>query len=274
MQTLKSFSIDDQSLRHLLPDFDKVMDDIDKPVARSRSTKKELSTFRVFQRLANRRVSSSINLGSRFEGDFGVKNLEFDYFAGVFSNDIKAIPGTNVYKRMGIGLRIRLKASDIKASMNLGFAAFAASAELKLASVEYKIETFGISDAEILGNFPRAGDFNYAKYQKILEFSRKTKKYLSKNIDKLALFPIEIIAADSFPDNDFSKSHSFFFGAKYLAAGKSLRETIDMARKKTQTFDEDAIQYIYSYFEVMDAYSAPPGSSQAKARKWLRGEIL
>lgn len=237
-----------------------------------------ISNFKVYQKQINRSVENSLNVGGFFKGEGSYKDIEFDYLAALFSDRVVDIPSTNdqiIYAaRYGFGFKVRLTITDIQGKINLNFAAIAASANLGYAKVSYKIVAYGIPDAEIVKFFPKTDktDFNIESYSKIIEATKAIKKYISDNIAKIKMFPIEVLLALPLQDEDFSKTKSYYFAAKKLVNGYSLKKTIDEIKDSENDYDEVVAQYVYSHFNVENAYSSPNNISKNSTKKWLKGE--
>lgn len=192
----------------------------------------------------------------------------FSYEAMLFTDKIVSTPlaGKIYGTRWGTGLRVVLNVSDLKGDTQLKFGAIAASAELGLAKVEYRINTIGFNDPGILKILPEPGEFNFSTYNKIIEASAAVKKYMAENLSKLTAQPFQVYMSSEYKNNDFDKARSIIYAANNLKNRNSLFKTISNAQGK---YDEGLIRGFYQMMGITDERYEPSRDDKRKADQFL-----
>jgi hypothetical protein len=233
-----------------------------------------ITGFKVEQKILDLDASNSINAGGFVNGESNVKRFQSRYQVTLFSNKFESVPGANgktINKRLGYGYGFVLDVSNIKTKVNFNYAIIAASAALDYAKADFELVINGVRDPTLTGLIPVSGSYSSEIYSKLIEFIKKAKQHLSSTPVN-ALYPIEILA----PQNiklESSDTESLYFGMKRVAEGKSLKDSIDMIRKNGLKKNENVVQFVYRYFDIPDAYTAPTGPQKQSASKWIDGKF-
>lgn len=233
-----------------------------------------LNALKVYQYITNINGSGSLTIGGFIKGDSSFSSLNYNYAALLFSDKLDIITrsdGSKIFKRYGFGIKVVLRVTDIKASMNVSFGSMAASAKMGLANVQYRIESYGVPENIIENYVDLAGDFNYDSYQKIISCVKGIKDFIGNHSGAIRLFPIEELAPVAIsPDEEDSRS--FYFGADSIANGLRLRDAIEKARRnRSHVEDEDIISFMYKYFGMESGLSTPSEGQKKIAKEWING---
>ena len=225
------------------------------------------SQSEVIQRSISTNMAAELGiLTSNTSGSYN--SFCFSYEAMLFTDKIVSTPiaGKIYGTRWGAGLRVVLNVSDLKGEAQLKFGAIAASAELGLAKVEYRINTIGFNDPAILKLFPDPGEFNFATYSKIIEASASVKKYMAENIDKLQAQPFQVYMSSEYKNNDFDKARAVIYAANQLKNRNSLFKAITSAQGK---YDVGLIRGFYQMMGILDERYEPSRNDKRKAEQFL-----
>ncbi|WP_282087163.1 hypothetical protein [Aquimarina algiphila] len=229
-----------------------------------------LSEFKVYQRQVSNNLSTSVSVSPYFKGDGSYEDLEFRYFVGAFSDVFRTTQGSGssiIAERFGLGIQINLEVTGIKSSINLGFGMIAAAVEMDLAEANYSYQIYALPGGEFHSTLPKVGEFNKQSIKQFQKLVNKLKTLYSSNFESLELAAIEVLVANSLQEEGTENAHSYYFAARRVIEEKSLREAINIARIKSEDYNEDAIQYIYSRVGVSSLDQKPSSSSISKAKK-------
>ncbi|WP_194976384.1 hypothetical protein [Aquiflexum lacus] len=225
------------------------------------------SQFRVLQDSYNIQTAASLGFGvGSINGDYN--SFVLSYEAMIFSEKMVEIPiGGKIYgTRWGAGLRVILKVSEIKSSLNLNFGAMAANAELGLAKVSYEINGIGINKPDILAVLPGPSNFNYQNYQKILDASETVKEYMSSNSQELVAKPFQIFIRDDQSKDIFTDSRAILYGMRSIVSRNTLKTAIQNSQNK---YNISTIKAVYSKFNILDENLQPTREQKREAEDFL-----
>jgi hypothetical protein len=233
-----------------------------------------LNALKVYQYISNIKGGGNLAIGGFVKGDSTFSSLNYNYAALLFSDKFDVITrgdGTKIFKRYGFGLKVTLRVTDAKANLAVSFSSMAASTKMGLTEVQYRIESYGVSENTIKNYVDLAGDFNYESYQKIIACAEAIKNLIGNNTDTIKLFPIEVLAPVAIsPDEEDSRS--FYFGANSISDGLKLRDAILRARRSSSHVeDEDIISFMYQYFGIDNGLSIPSETQKKRAKEWVNG---
>jgi hypothetical protein len=229
---------------------------------------KPFSQFRVLQDSYNIQTAASLGFGvGSISGDYN--SFVLSYEAMIFSEKIVEVPiGGKIYgTRWGAGLRVILKVSELKSSVNLNFGAMAANAELGLAKVSYEINGIGINKPDILAVLPDPGNFNYQNYQKILDAAGKVKKYMAENSTELVARPFQIFIRDDQNKDIFTDSRAILFGMRNIVSRNTLQTAIEDSQNRHNI---STIKAVYTKFNILDENSQPTRDQKREAEDYLK----
>ncbi|HKX87300.1 MAG TPA: hypothetical protein VJL37_11560 [Flavobacterium sp.] len=240
--------------------------DVLKPVALT-ADDQTFSQSEVFQRSINLQTAADLGVvvGS-VNGNF--KSFCFSYEAMMFTDKIVSTPiGGKIYgTRWGAGLRVILNVTDLKTSADFKFGALAASAELGLAKVEYRINTIGFNSPEIFKLLPGPGEFNFDTYNKILEAAEMVKKYMSENVDKLTPQPFQVYMSSEVNNDVYVSSRSVIYAARCVSNRETLAEALSKSNGK---YNSDLIRGFYTKMGILDENSKPSRDDRNEADDYL-----
>ncbi|MEX1363438.1 MAG: hypothetical protein AB1Z98_09950 [Nannocystaceae bacterium] len=236
-----------------------------------------ITSFKMMQTATKVNASGSVNGAGFAVGAASFQSIEYRYQAVLFSDRFDVLPGPNGqdrYKRYGFGLGVTLQVKDIEADMKVSFGAFSAASEMDFANISYRIEAYGINDAQILEYLPsKTGDFSFEIYKKIIDCVTNIKKYIASHPSIVELFPIDVLNPVP-PKTGEGDTRSFYFGAREVSVGNSLKEALERAEDNPlREEDPRIIKYMYQYFGVPNAFVEPTPSQQARASMWIKGEF-
>lgn len=234
----------------------------------------EITAFKVEQKITDITNSNAIDIGGFVNGNSNIKNLQVRYLATLFSNKFKTIKDSEgniiTRKRYGYGFGFTLNVSDINTKINANFGVLAASAALDLSKVGYTVDVYGTVTPQLAEHLPDTqGSFDTKAFEQLQKFIEQAKLELNTaNINKL--YPIEMLNSTiKLEDSDIE---SMYFGVLKVKQGAKLKDTIVHARNlKTFRINENVVQFIYSYFEIKDAYTSPNQDQKQNARRWIAG---
>lgn len=131
--------------------------------------------WQVFAYSLDRNAAIALNLFGTAELAASDKVILYHF---TWYNDVLDVDGA-ITARCGSGVQLALRATNLSASAQVTLPALAASTQLGLASVEYRISTFGISGAPIDAASPSAGSVG--------RFDAQAYAELMGSIDKVRL---------------------------------------------------------------------------------------
>lgn len=234
---------------------------------------KKLTEFKVEQKISSLDASANFNFGGFVNSNSKIKSLKTSYRASLLSNNYNVVTGsgnTKIVRRYGIGFELTLDVKDVETKINANYGIVAASGALKLAKCMYKITVYGVVSAQLAQYLPaQEGVFTNDIFKKIQAFFVEAKKHLG-TMDKSKVYPIEVINnMQIVPDK--ANTRSIYFAANFVAGSKNLSECILFNQQKKFNFDENIIQFIYSYFGLKDAYGNPSPIQAQTAKDWIDG---
>ncbi|ESU28680.1 hypothetical protein FLJC2902T_12710 [Flavobacterium limnosediminis JC2902] len=240
--------------------------DLLKPVALT-DADSPFSQAEVFQRSLNLQTAADLGVVVG-NANANFKSFCFSYEAMMFTDKIVSNPiGGKIYgTRWGAGLRVILNVTDLKTSADFKFGALAASAELGLAKVEYRINTIGFNNPAIFKLLPGPGEFNFDTYTKILDAADKVKKYMSENPDKLTPQPFQVYMSTEVNNDAYVTSRSVIFAARCVSNRDTLAEAFSKSNGK---YNADLIRGFYAKIGIVDENSKPSREDRREADDYL-----
>jgi len=233
-----------------------------------------IASFKVEQKIIDITSSNSLNIGGFVNGNSNIKKLQIRYLASLFSNKFKTIvdpKGNIIRKRYGYGYGFTLDVSDIDTKININFGVLAASAALDLSKIEYHVNVFGVQDNKLAKYLPDDNrTFDSDTFAQLQRFITKAKAEL-KTLNTGKLYPIEVLnsTTSKLEDDDVE---SIYYGVLRVKDGLSLEDAILEARKlEYRKINENVVQFIYTYFELNNAYTKPNSDQKQNARRWISG---
>jgi hypothetical protein len=232
----------------------------------------KITSFKVEQRIVNLKSNNTLNIGGFANGDANISKLQSRYMMVMLSNKyntIKDSQGNIIRKRFGYGYGFTLSVSDIKAKVGFNYGFISASAAMNLMRAAYELNVFAVASPTLIAYMPtRTGDFSNTAYNSLIDFFAKAKESFT-TMPPAELYPIEIMQQVSV-DPESADVRSIYLGVRAVADGLTLKKAIEKYRDANARVNENVVQFIYTYFNLDNAY-APPGTEQKQnAANWLK----
>jgi hypothetical protein len=221
-------------------------------------------------------IASKLSIGGLFEGSFSDDERAFVFDAAAVTDkyrDSSLEPGTLAMTRWGVGYRIAIRASDIKAGLKLGYATVAAAVDLGMATARYEIKGIGIGMGldvmtEVLAKVNLSGQLNGDNFFTLTnDVSKTIAQYLQNHKATLGAAPM---AAGIGPDLDSQRietARSVFLAMQSISRGESLKSLLDRAQP---TWDQSLIRSVYSTTAEQIPETQRPGpQAVTTAKAWL-----
>lgn len=272
MKTQKLLAVSTDVLKPLKLDAG-VLKEINREVAAVDSAIK-INSFKVEQRIIQINSNNKLSVGSFLNGNANIESFKTRYLLVFFSNKFISINGPDgkvIRKRLGLGVGFTLNIEKIDTKVSANFSILAASAELGLSQAGYKINVYGVNDATIIGSLPNTGNFTLGTYKQIQTFIGAAKNLL-KNVSVDTLYPIDILN-QTISNPESAEYQSMYYGALKIKQGVKLNDAVENIRNKQLRINENVVQFMYSYFEIRNAYTEPNASQKESAQKWLNGKF-
>lgn len=153
---------------------------------------KALSNFTVVSDALSVAFAGKLGVGSIFSGAASTKDRGFFFDAMTFTDEYaeqNVGEAGVIATRLGVGVRVLLRVTELTANAALNFGLVGAAVELQQARARYEITGIGIRvDGLILvlEELPPIGDFRYETYQKLNStVVKKLANYLKTNKARL-----------------------------------------------------------------------------------------
>jgi hypothetical protein len=193
-------------------------------------------------------VAAKLGLGNIFGGTLNYNDRAFYLDATAFTDRYSETPGNLVVgTRWGIGLRVLLKVSDIKAGMTLNFGIVGAAVQFGYAKALYEVDGIGLGVEGlriVLGELHGFGDCTAETFFKINDLViPKLGEYLVKNAADLTPEPYQVQLIGPIDMDPIVAARPILFGMRRLRDGKSLNEALAMSAGK---YDGGEIRAVYA----------------------------
>jgi len=217
-----------------------------------------------FQNSSELQVSAIADVSS----DYNSKTIIFD--ALIYWNIYDRQPkGKILETRYGVGVRIKMKVTEMEFGTDINFSSVGASAKLGLANVGYEIRGIGINDKKIIKDLPNPQDLDESTIKNIIDSFKKLLNTVGNS--DLADFnpqPIAIKVSDK-TDVDTALIHqSVTFAYQKLRKRKKLKNILAGARENNLIIEK--IKEIYADFGITEEDDKPSFSQRRDAVEWLR----
>ncbi|HEV7333095.1 MAG TPA: hypothetical protein VGN63_18820 [Flavisolibacter sp.] len=232
----------------------------------------KISEFKVYQRQRSKKVSTSISVSPFFKGDGSYDDFTYVYFAGAFSDKYRITQGSGssiIAERFGLGIEIELKISNIKTALKGGFASIGAAIDMGLATAEYSYHILSLPPGEFQSLLPPVGQFDGNAIDNFRKLVEKLKELYQSSIHTMDLVAIEVLMADAMAEEGTENARSYYFAARRIIEGKSLKDAVSNARTASRQYNEDAIQYMYSRAGLTSIEEKPSLQSISLAKNFI-----
>ncbi|GJM64874.1 hypothetical protein [Persicobacter diffluens] len=219
-----------------------------------------------FQNSSEIQVSAIADVSS----DYNSKTIIFD--AMIYWNIYDAEPkGKILETRYGVGVRMKMKVSEMEFGTDINFASVGASAELGLANVGYEIRAIGINDKKIIQDLPNPQDLDESTISNIIDsFKKLLNKIGNSDLGDFNPQPIAIKIKDQ-TDVDSTLVHqSVTFAYQKLCKRKKLKNILAEARKNNLFIEK--VKEVYADFGITKENDKPSFSQKRDALEWFRIE--
>ena len=225
--------------------------------------------FRVGQQMVDSKVAADWNLNLA-KGSASAKDFWVVYEAVLFTDfyDEHERPGGVYAVRKGVGVRIELRATDVKANVEMSFAAASLAADGGLASTQHEAYGLGITDAAFVTQLPKPGRVDRSTLDQVAKAVTAAAKWVADNQASLQPSEISTFVANKRAEDQFATGRSALLAAKCVRDGLALAEALE--RGATSGCDREVVRAAYSWFT--DDYSENPevgSEAKQRARKWL-----
>ncbi len=202
------------------------------------------------------RITKDISLSTGYRGYFksgSTLNQEVHLFEFMLPITIQTNNDDNLVKSAtyASGFRVVFHVTDIKTELEVGFAGFAAQAELGLANIRVLFEIFGLGDTKLKGDNIDLADlflfnkFDVKSYSEIIKTQRALVNFFQNNTS--GLIP-ELVSVEIDPNIEFTNEdrQSRAFAYAQILADNTLEEAIKTAQDRDDlSIDENILVKIY-----------------------------
>lgn len=216
-----------------------------------------------FQNSSELQVSAIADVSS----DYNSKTIIFD--AMIYWNIYDSQPkGKILETRYGVGVRMKMKVTEMEFGTDINFASVGASAKLGLANVGYEIRGIGINDKKIIKDLPDPKDLDESTIQNLLDsFKKLLTNVGSSDLTDFNPQPIAIKVKDQ-TDVDTALVHqSVTFAYQKLSKRKKLKHILDEARENSLFVEK--VKEVYADFGITDENDKPSFAQRRDAVEWL-----
>jgi len=208
-------------------------------------------------------AAAKLNISSIFSASTGFDSKAFVFDAIAYTDKYLEIPAPDkmiVATRWGAGIRMAVRAYNIKSDFNLAFSSVGAAVELGFANAEYEITGLGLGITAlgiILKDIPTVSNLTSHTVVKLeTTVMKNLVKHIEENKSSISPVPIALALKEAISD-PIADAQSIFFAMKNISKGKSLSTVLDRAG---MDYKEKIIKEVY--FEV--AGSIPPGDKPSE----------
>ncbi len=171
--------------------------------------------------------------------------------------------------RYGVGIRLKVKISNIAMGTKVNYWVVGAASEMGHANVEYEISGIGISDTDFLSELPGPIDITQDSMSQIRNtFDNLTKKLASLDMKDLTPQPYSIKVSEPKEIDPTLKAQAVVFSIGKVAE----RTRLDEAIKEGMGLGIDKEDIIKAYkdeFEITELDERIAGSNKRDAKDWL-----
>lgn len=232
-----------------------------------------MTAFSVVATQIDLSLAAKLGIGSIFAGTLNYNDRAFYLDASAYTDRYAETPGAFVFgTRWGVGLRVLLHVSEIKAGLSLNFGLVGAAVQLGLAKALYEIDGIGIGIdgmQVVLGEIHTVGNFSDETYYKINDsVIPKLAEYLKKHEDKLTPQPYQVQVIQPFDIDPISAAKPILFSMHRLHDGCTLNEAFAKAAGK---YDKGEIKSVYDKLAPgLAPNDEPPDNAREVAGQWLK----
>ena len=216
-----------------------------------------------FQNSSELQISAIADVSS----DYNSKTIIFDVV--IYWNIYDAQPkGKIIETRYGVGVRMKIKVTEMEFGTDINFAAVGASAKLGLANVGYEIQGIGIKDKKIIKDLPDPKDLDESTINDIVDSFKKLLKSIGdSDLSEFNPQPIAIKVKDAMEVDSALIHQSVTYAYHKLRKRRKLKTILDEARENNLSIEK--IKEVYAVAGVTDENDLPSFSQSRDAGEWL-----
>jgi hypothetical protein len=213
--------------------------------------------------------SSSLKLASIADasGKFNTTTITRDISLYMDISENPAAGSKVIETRYGVGIRLSIRISNKEFGTKISYAGIGAASQLGYANIEYEIAGLGMSDPQLLADFPGPLDINENTMSEINTAFNALKTKLSA-MDVAQMLPQPYMIRVNEPDkvDAMLPAQIFVFSLNKIADKAKL---VDIQNLPNGVKKEDVAAIYKSRCEISDENVKPSGEQKRAAQKWL-----
>ncbi len=216
-----------------------------------------------FQSSSELQISAIADVSS----DYNSKTIIFDVMS--YWNIYETQPkGKILETRYGVGVRMKIKVTEMEFGTDINFASVGASAKLGLANVGYEIRGIGISDKKIIQDLPDPKDLDESTIKNIVDsFKRLLESIGNSDLTEFNPQPIAIKVKDEIEVDTALIHQSVTYAYQKLRKRRKLKNILAEARENNLSIEK--VKEVYADFGITDENDQPSFSQSRDAGEWL-----
>jgi hypothetical protein len=228
--------------------------------------------FDLVFRTTSLEAATQMGLSPIFSTSANEKGFALLFDAMLFTDlkEIKVLPSGYRYAVCeGSGIRLAMKMTDIKGEVHLNFAAIAAQTKLQLASTEYKVQGFGVSDqvVETFLDVPLDGSLDDKAFSALRRaLSQTLPDFFEKNPPGSSTFTVPL---PSINDSPAARARTIYYVMTRIARRAGLQDAI---KERPPGVSPEMITITYAQLlgSIDSSQNVKPSQEQAEsAGRWL-----
>jgi hypothetical protein len=231
-----------------------------------------LGAFSIEESTMSLSAAVSLGYGAFFSGSGSGMTQAFYLDAMAFSDQYEehGAGSAIIATRWGSGLRVLVKATDVKLDLSLNLGLVAAAAKLGYARTAYKVEGYGVGGVDglqiVLGEMAGAGEFTFETYEKITgPIAKKMADYLVEHKTTLAPAPVAVALARSI--DPIATARSIYHAMDCIYDRMKLGDAL----QASPGIDLQTVRLVYEEVaQVTDDDSSPSSEARAVAEDWFK----
>lgn len=244
----------------------------------------QLTRFQVSFSATSIDVAANLNLGSIFSStaSYGEKAIFFDavantdYYGASYDQNGKLLYSV----RHGIGVRLAVRASNLKNQNNLSYAGVAAQARFSGATVAYQVQGIGIPPSlvqKMLGAVPTLGNLtDESRFLAIDKLLRQSLPDYLESSETLTTSAYPVVPPDERSVSLISSHRALNFAMTQIARRVSLAQALDLLKHDDALHQSSDARFVvlYTYSKIAgitDPTSTlvPSDTAHARAYAWV-----
>lgn len=228
--------------------------------------------FDLVFRTTSLEAAAQMGLSSIFTTSTSTKGFALLFDAMLFTDvkETKVLPSGYRYAVCeGSGIRLAMKMTDVKGEVHLNFAAVAAQTKLQLASTEYRVQGFGVSD-QVVQTFldvPLDGSLDDTTFSALRRaLSQTLPDFFEKNPPGSSTFTVPLPVLG---DSPAARARMIYYVMTRIARRAGLQDAIQQ-RPPGVSPEMITITYAQVLGSIDSSQNVKPSQAQADAAgRWL-----